>query len=48
MFPYASDEDALCNVLRLSKGMTYRSALANLDLFGGKSVIIGGIARAAC
>lgn len=41
MFPYASDADALNDVLRLSRGMTYKSALANLDLGGGKSVIIG-------
>ncbi|MGY0218253.1 Leu/Phe/Val dehydrogenase [Endozoicomonadaceae bacterium StTr2] len=41
MFPYASDEEALTDVLRLSKGMTYKSALAGLHLGGGKSVIIG-------
>lgn len=41
MFPYASDEEALRDVLRLSRGMTYKSALANLNLGGGKSVIIG-------
>ncbi|WP_336366159.1 Glu/Leu/Phe/Val family dehydrogenase [Marinobacter sp. C2H3] len=41
MYPYASDDDALRDVLRLSRGMTYKSALANLDLGGGKSVIIG-------
>jgi leucine dehydrogenase len=41
MWNYASDEDALCDVLRLSKGMTYKSALANIELGGGKSVIIG-------
>ncbi|MBA6412799.1 Glu/Leu/Phe/Val dehydrogenase [Parahaliea sp. F7430] len=41
MFPYASDEDALHDVLRLSRGMTYKSALAGLPLGGGKSVIIG-------
>jgi len=41
MYPYASDEEALRDVLRLSRGMTYKSALANLDLGGGKSVIIG-------
>ncbi|WP_409522688.1 Glu/Leu/Phe/Val dehydrogenase dimerization domain-containing protein [Nitrincola sp. MINF-07-Sa-05] len=41
MWPYASDEEALRDVLRLSRGMTYKSALANLDLGGGKSVIIG-------
>lgn len=41
MFPYATDEAALRDVLRLSRGMTYKSALANLALGGGKSVIIG-------
>lgn len=41
MFPYASDEAALGDVLRLSRGMTYKSALAGLSLGGGKSVIIG-------
>lgn len=41
MFPYANDEDALKDVLRLSRGMTYKSALAELPLGGGKSVIIG-------
>ena len=41
MFPYASDSDALHDVLRLSRGMTYKSALAGLPLGGGKSVIIG-------
>ncbi len=41
MFPYASDEEAVTDVLRLSKGMTYKSALAGLHLGGGKTVIIG-------
>lgn len=41
MFPYASDSAALDDVLRLSRGMTYKSALAGLPLGGGKSVIIG-------
>ena len=41
MYPYASDADALHDVLRLSRGMTYKSALAGLPLGGGKSVIIG-------
>ena len=41
MWPYASDEEALRDVLRLSRGMTYKSAISNLDLGGGKSVIIG-------
>ncbi|MBP9841172.1 MAG: Glu/Leu/Phe/Val dehydrogenase [Simkaniaceae bacterium] len=38
--PYANFEDALTDVLRLSKGMTYKSALAETGLGGGKSVII--------
>lgn len=41
MWPYAHDEEALRDVLRLSRGMTYKSALANLRLGGGKAVIIG-------
>ena len=41
MFPYANDDHALDDVLRLSKGMTYKSALAGLPLGGGKAVIIG-------
>ena len=41
MWPYASEEEALRDVLRLSKGMTYKCAAAGLDVGGGKSVIIG-------
>lgn len=41
MWPYATEEEAIHDVLRLSRGMTYKSALANLPLGGGKSVIIG-------
>ena len=41
MWPYASEEEAVRDVLRLSRGMTYKSAMANLKLGGGKSVIIG-------
>ncbi len=41
MWPYASEADALHDVLRLSRGMTYKSSLAGLDLGGGKAVIIG-------
>ncbi len=40
-YPYASEADALADVLNLSKGMAYKSALAGLDLGGGKAVIIG-------
>jgi len=38
--PYSNFEEALADVLRLSKGMTYKSALAQTGLGGGKSVII--------
>lgn len=41
MWPYASDAEALTDALRLSRGMTYKSAMAGLPLGGGKSVIIG-------
>jgi leucine dehydrogenase len=41
MFPYANDDAALHDVLRLSRGMSYKSALAGLPFGGGKSVIIG-------
>jgi leucine dehydrogenase len=41
MYPYASDDEAITDVLRLAKGMTYKAALANLPMGGGKSVIIG-------
>src|SRR5690606_22804255 len=44
-FPYASDVEALHDVLRLSRGMTYKSALAGLPMGGGKSVIIGDSRR---
>lgn len=40
-YPYESEEDALEDVLRLSKGMSYKAAAAGLDLGGGKAVIIG-------
>ncbi|NIP77886.1 MAG: leucine dehydrogenase [Gemmatimonadetes bacterium] len=38
---YQNDEDALTDVLRLSRGMTYKAAVAGLNLGGGKAVIIG-------
>ncbi len=41
MWPYASEDEALTDVLRLSRGMTYKAALAGLPQGGGKSVIIG-------
>jgi len=41
LWNYASSAEALTDVLRLSRGMTYKSALAGLPLGGGKAVIIG-------
>ncbi len=38
---YNNEEEALYDVLRLSRGMTYKSAAAGLNLGGGKAVIIG-------
>lgn len=43
IWSYAHDEDALIDALRLSKGMTYKAALANLQLGGGKAVIVGDV-----
>ena len=40
-YPYETERDALQDVLRLSKGMTYKAACAGLRLGGGKAVIIG-------
>jgi valine dehydrogenase (NAD+) len=40
-YPYASEEDALADVLNLSRAMAYKAACAGLDLGGGKAVIIG-------
>lgn len=41
MWHYANDKEALMDVLRLSRGMTYKAAVAGLNLGGGKAVIIG-------
>ncbi len=41
MWTYASDLDALNDVLRLSRGMSYKAAISGLNLGGGKAVIIG-------
>jgi valine dehydrogenase (NAD+) len=40
-FPYATTQAALRDVLDLSRGMTYKAAVAGLDLGGGKAVIVG-------
>ncbi|MFM2045752.1 MAG: hypothetical protein RLY86_4328, partial [Pseudomonadota bacterium] len=41
MWPYAGEAEAVRDVLRLSRGMSYKNAMAGLPLGGGKSVIIG-------
>ena len=41
MWSYKSEWDALNDVLRLSRGMTYKSAITGLNLGGVKAVIIG-------
>jgi leucine dehydrogenase len=41
MYPYMSEEEAIVDVLRLARGMTYKAAASGLNLGGGKSVIIG-------
>jgi leucine dehydrogenase len=41
MWNYKTEEEALTDVLRLSRGMTYKAACAGLNLGGGKAVIIG-------
>ncbi len=40
MIPYASSDDAMADAIRLARGMSYKSALAGLDLGGGKAVIM--------
>jgi leucine dehydrogenase len=46
-YPYPDEDAALVDVLRLSKGMTYKAAAAGLQQGGGKAVIIGDPARLA-
>jgi leucine dehydrogenase len=41
MWPYNSDDEAVVDALRLSRGMTYKAAISGLNLGGGKAVIIG-------
>ncbi|NND64808.1 MAG: leucine dehydrogenase, partial [Gammaproteobacteria bacterium] len=45
MWPYATEEEAIKDVLRLSRGMTYKASVAGLNLGGGKAVIIGDPAQ---
>ncbi|MFB0924659.1 MAG: Glu/Leu/Phe/Val dehydrogenase dimerization domain-containing protein, partial [Vicingaceae bacterium] len=41
MWQYENEQDALTDVLRLSRGMTYKNSISGLNLGGGKAVIIG-------
>ena len=45
LWHYAKDEEALTDALRLSRGMSYKNAMAGLPLGGGKSVILADEAR---
>ncbi|HET8940968.1 MAG TPA: Glu/Leu/Phe/Val dehydrogenase dimerization domain-containing protein [Rudaea sp.] len=45
MWPYQSEADAINDALRLSRGMTFKNAVAGLNLGGGKAVIIGDPAK---
>ena len=47
MYPYTSDDDALTDVLRLSRGMSYKNAVAGLPLGGGKTVVVADPATEA-
>jgi leucine dehydrogenase len=44
-YPFPSEDEALRDVLRLARGMTYKAATAGLDFGGGKAVIIGDPTR---
>lgn len=41
-WPYSNEDEALSDVLRLSKGMSYKCAISNIPFGGGKSVVIQG------
>lgn len=43
MWNYASEQEAVTDVLRLSRGMTYKAAISGLNVGGGKAVIIGDV-----
>ena len=45
IWDYDSEEDAIIDAIRLSRGMTYKNAVAGLNLGGGKGVIIGDASK---
>ena len=46
MWPYATTAEAVADVLRLSRGMSYKNAMAELPFGGGKAVIVGDSRKA--
>jgi leucine dehydrogenase len=48
MWPFESEEEAISDAMRLSRGMTYKNAAAGLNLGGGKAVIIGDPNKDKC
>ncbi len=40
-YPYKTEDDAVIDVMNLSRGMTYKASISNMNLGGGKSIIIG-------
>lgn len=48
LWNYNSHEEALTDALRLSRGMTYKSAISGLNLGGGKAVLIGDASKLKC
>ncbi|MEM9329082.1 MAG: Glu/Leu/Phe/Val dehydrogenase [Bacteroidota bacterium] len=45
MWHYASEQEAITDVLRLARGMTFKNAIAGLNLGGGKAVIVGDVRK---
>ena len=45
MWNYQSEEEAVRDVLRLSRGMTFKNAIAGLNIGGGKAVIVGDVKK---
>jgi leucine dehydrogenase len=43
MWDYATEQEAITDVLRLSRGMTFKAAISGLNLGGGKAVVIGDV-----
>ena len=48
LYNYASEEEALSDVLKLSRGMTYKSSISGLNFGGGKAVIFVLVIGSCC